>query len=597
MKRKIKKVQIVSDNDVLSCTPKTPLVDLPDTGNPPILNYNLPQSTCFDAAGITAIDIAPEYFKSLSSEGSLDTTFNYEDFFSDYNDWVEQIVNTTGQNPNEASFFIAFGTQFENFLSSRNYPTSELMGQINNNSRISLYQQFQSVALSFEAGRNNLVPEFHINLSGDVTLKTSELTTFEPQPQLFIVEHYKICSYIGDYGAGKVLKTLSLLPGERTTISIRTFKQRTETRTKSENILDSFSTSSASELESILEIENNENSSSSFGSKETIANSKTVDKSLSASLSAGTGTKANVGGSLGSSTTNSSGRETTINKSREKNVNILNSSISKQTSTADAFREVEVNVESTVSTISETEVTTVREIENINKSRVLNFTFRQLLQGYKTFTYLDRVSVAFTTGDPNVLLLEDLGTCRGLLEEILEGTNPNGDRVTDTLFAQLLKNYCNVLDYNKDTQQFYEEVNEQLVDCFFGGDTENFTYYRKKRKHFENENEANPEVGYRLPGIVVSIENRIFRTDSVIVDALLGHGEALDCFNLELQDATVTKAHLDNIGIAQEQRKFNEAIEALNAVSDPELKAKLYETLFKECCSEKIIIRDINDIE
>ncbi|MBK8474245.1 MAG: hypothetical protein IPL33_19900 [Sphingobacteriales bacterium] len=40
-------------------------------------------------------------------------------------------------------------------------------------------------------------------------------TRFEARPTLFIVEEYRVASFLGDYGAGKTLNTFSLLPGEK----------------------------------------------------------------------------------------------------------------------------------------------------------------------------------------------------------------------------------------------------------------------------------------------------------------------------------------------------------------------------------------------
>lgn len=572
------KIQIIGGTEIISCKNKTPLVSLPDSGNPPIINYNLPQSTCFDASGIIPIDVDEKYFKNIESSSN---SFNYNEYFEFYaNSLLEQ-----DRIQNFAHSLIS--TRYPNFqllLNFRQWPLEQLR---------EFHTQFVRCLRAF-LDYPSEAPEIYQSLSGEILVRKVEVN-FELNPQLFLVEHYKICSYASDYGAGKVLKTFSLLPGEKTTISIRSFKQEEEIRKKSENILDSFSTASANELEQILEAENNESNSSSLSSTQTNFNSKTVDKKLSASLTAGKGAASGtVGGSIGSTRTKSNGRETTINKSRDNNIRTLSNSISKQTSKADAFREVEVNIETSFTMLTETETNIIRKIENINKSRVLNFTFRQLLQGYDTFIYLDRVSLAYTTGEPDFVLLEDIGTSKSLLEEVVEGTTDEGNDVVDILFKQIIKQYCNVLDYKNEKHQFLEEIREELVDCFFGDEPEQFVYYRKRAKHFEGQNLKDEDVGHNLPGIVLNINKSILRTDSVIVDSILGHGEALDCFNLELQEATVTKAHLDNIHANLENRKVKEAINTLKAASDPESKAKLYEVFFKECCHEKIIIKDID---
>ena len=64
----------------------------------------------------------------------------------------------------------------------------------------------------------------------------------------------------------------------------------------------------------------------------------------------------------------------------------------------------------------------------------------------------------------------------------------------------------------------------------------------------------------------------------MIVDALLGQGEALDCYNQQLQEAAVVAAQLAN-------RKIEQAIAVIDAIADPAEKARLYNNVFGTCCS------------
>jgi hypothetical protein len=50
-----------------------------------------------------------------------------------------------------------------------------------------------------------------------------------------------------------MLKTFSLLPGEKHVINIKTYKQQESVRRKAENVLDSFSESSSRELEKMMQ--------------------------------------------------------------------------------------------------------------------------------------------------------------------------------------------------------------------------------------------------------------------------------------------------------------------------------------------------------
>jgi hypothetical protein len=67
------------------------------------------------------------------------------------------------------------------------------------------------------------------------------------------------------------------------------------------------------------------------------------------------------------------------------------------------------------------------------------------------------------------------------------------------------------------------------------------------------------------------------RTPAVIVDALLGQGEALDCYNMQLQEAAYMSATLEN-------EKTKQMIGIIDAISDSSEKAKMYKKVFGECC-------------
>ncbi|PID94710.1 MAG: hypothetical protein CSA89_00675 [Bacteroidales bacterium] len=78
----------------------------------------------------------------------------------------------------------------------------------------------------------------------------------EAVPRIYVIEEYQTASYLGSYGAGKAMQTLSLMPGESTTITVKTYKDSTTTKHSAENLLDSMSQSSAAEMESLIEEEN-----------------------------------------------------------------------------------------------------------------------------------------------------------------------------------------------------------------------------------------------------------------------------------------------------------------------------------------------------
>lgn len=60
----------------------------------------------------------------------------------------------------------------------------------------------------------------------------------QPRPRLLLIEQYRLSSFLGQYGAGRTIKTFSLLPGEETKIFIRSYKATKDTALRATSILD-----------------------------------------------------------------------------------------------------------------------------------------------------------------------------------------------------------------------------------------------------------------------------------------------------------------------------------------------------------------------
>lgn len=80
-----------------------------------------------------------------------------------------------------------------------------------------------------------------------------------------------------------------------------------------------------------------------------------------------------------------------------------------------------------------------------------------------------------------------------------------------------------------------------------------------------------------MKGIILDVSHRILRTPSLVVDALLGQGESLDCYNQKLQEADALKSEL-------ESQKLEQAMRIIDEIEDPMERAKLYKKVFTECC-------------
>lgn len=92
-------------------------------------------------------------------------------------------------------------------------------------------------------------------------------------------------------------------------------------------------------------------------------------------------------------------------------------------------------------------------------------------------------------------------------------------------------------------------------------------------------------AGITVPGIVLDVTKRIMPTDSVICEALLGQGEALDCYNMQLQGAAVESAKLQNELLRLENARLQQAMDSLDMIVSPLERADSYKKIFGNCCN------------
>src|SRR3569833_2089285 len=82
-------------------------------------------------------------------------------------------------------------------------------------------------------------------------------------PSLLLVEYCRLSSFPARYGAGRTIKTFSLLPGEKTRIRVNTYKRSSQSVAQSSSILDSTSLDTEIEFErSVLAEQTSQDASS-----------------------------------------------------------------------------------------------------------------------------------------------------------------------------------------------------------------------------------------------------------------------------------------------------------------------------------------------
>ena len=424
-------------------------------------------------------------------------------------------------------------------------------------------------------------------------------------PQLFVVEEYRMAAYLGKYGMGRVVRTFSLLPGEKTTITLKTYKDVVSTKTKSENVLDSHSVVSSAEFETALQNERDSSSKSD------------VSTDFKAAVSGS-------GGFLGIKLEASTSYASLSNQSRASNVKDLNKALEKHVNSSNANRQLQVNTTTTDTVIERDESSTVRELTNINRSRVLNFVFKQLHQQYVAVTYLSDIKIMFTNGNPDDTRIVNLEGLDKLLNEVLlpaASINYNVSKSNgfDFIKGNILNNYCNIYDYNDAVVPFIEPAKVTSGTCFppnYGGigssalvKPQKGEFWRKRKDVFGLIPKGKYDIEIEVPGVILSVKESTLKTSSVLVESMLGQADALDCFNLKIQDAESQKSLIENTErltrlqieeskaqqelvkqqaeaekaqIANLQRRLQ--IQIVTNIQDPAKQAAAYKDVFGTCC-------------
>ncbi|KEK23356.1 hypothetical protein [Bacillus gaemokensis] len=365
----------------------------------------------------------------------------------------------------------------------------------------------------------------------------------QADPRLMLVEIYRLTSFAGDYGAGRTIKTFSLLPGERTKMTIKTYRKTETEEKRASSILDSFTEESAKSFEDAVQSEQSDkrNSSENFE----------YHVEAEANAAWGWGSAKVSGGVKGGS-----------NSSREEFTKNVSNATQKHSSKASAKRDVQINTsyESKVTTGEET--TIERQLENINVSRTLNFVFRQMNQEFITLLHLVDVRVAFFNGFAESRREYPLTQLDDLLEEVVKETERK--KVRQIIIDEL----TNIFDYQDNLHSIIEQKNYPESEKH---------YYRVKKDL------KSTYKGKTVSGIILSAKENVMRTDGVIVEALLGQGDALDAYSHGLQDETVREKKLTN-ELAQAKLLREQLAQKIVNTKDTEA-AKLYEKIFP-CCKK-----------
>jgi Bacterial Ig domain len=380
--------------------------------------------------------------------------------------------------------------------------------------------------------------------------------------RLIVVESYRLSSYLGNYGAGRTLKTFSLLPGEKTKISVKTFT-KTETDAKdASSILDSFTQTSATNFET------------SMGREQ--SDKKSYDESFKYNVEG----KAEASWGWGSASI-SGGVSGGTNAAREEFAKNISNAVEKHAAESSAKRDVQVNTSYEVKEETGEETSIEREIENINVSRALNFVFRQMNQEFISILHLVDARIGYfhvdavvnpdgTTGKKYTYREVALPQLAALLRDVI--VDERRQEVMDDVLAQL----NNIFDF-EDRHHYFTET-EAFVDED-GNEVPGSGYLRVKKGVTSTYRDEATGSEVRVPGIIMAIRKVVLRTEGLMCEALLGQGDGLDPYSHGLQDEAVRTKELENARVLAEierERLAQKIIEDRDTAA-----AELFEKLYQ----------------
>ncbi|WP_182874994.1 hypothetical protein [Microbispora sp. H10670] len=376
------------------------------------------------------------------------------------------------------------------------------------------------------------------------------------RPGLVLVEYYRLTSFPARYGPGRTIKTFSLLPGEKTTIRVSTYKRSTESLQKTASILDASNSETESEFARTVNSEQ--------------SNQDNASRSLEYRVETEAEGQANWGWGSASAKV-SGGVSGSSNSARQELSKNLTNAVSRNVARASSRREVQIDTSLDVKLEQGEEQAVERTLENINVSRTLNFVFRQMNQEFITLLHLVDVRVAFFNGHaesrdevPLTELDRLLSDCLRpeRIAEVRDGIHREVRAIRD-LDGRARPDFVRTVSGAEDDPAAALFVDP---DC--------------------SSSHAGPNsVEYTVPGVLVAAGRHILRTDGIVVDAFLGEGNALDDYSIGLQTQAVRARQVENgAGEADSRLRRIEAERlelALKIVADNDSeRAALYQQLF-----------------
>ncbi len=399
--------------------------------------------------------------------------------------------------------------------------------------------------------------------AGNESVQSMRLRVAKQAPRrkvgrLLLAESLRLSTFPGMYGAGRTVSTFSLLPGEKVRLSIKTFQKTVTSENDTTSIFDSFTQESADDFESSIENEQ--------------AHKENYDESFKYSVSG----EAQAQWGWGSAKI-SAGVSGGTNSAREEAGRNIMRSAAKHAAKASAKRDVQVTKTVQTSTELTQENEFIREFENINRSRTLNFVFRQLNQEYVSLLHLVDVRIGFfelLEGETQGRYTE---TALPQLDSFLRRILVLDESKVESVKASILHQLAQVFDYTGEVHQVYlDGPRHDAAGAVISG-TNSLRFDKSLATSLYDPVSGTNE--HAVPGVILNAERFVLRTSAVIVDALLGKGEGLDDYARLLQSETARQRRLENDRLEREVAA--EALRESIVTTSDAARADIYEKVYE----------------
>lgn len=362
-----------------------------------------------------------------------------------------------------------------------------------------------------------------------------------------IIEKYRLSTFLGNYGAGRTLQTFSLLPGEKTKLSVKTYKRSTTTAKAASSVLDSYTQESAHEFERSVADER-ANKAEQKDSQEWHVEAE-VEQNWGV-----VAVKAKAGYSGGTAS------------ARESTARSMNNATQKHAAKASSKRDINITQTSETKEEEGTENSNIRDLQNINVGSTLNFVFRQMNQQYYTVFHLVDAQLAYFDTTVGIRRFS-FGEIESLLDLAVGASPSQGVSGASTnvnswaaarilLRNRILSEMLNIIDHTGTMVPFVEE--KVYTGPVFGTVTnETFTtrYWRTRSDMLSTFTDPETTFSIQVPGVILGVTTNVMRTDAVIADSVLGLGQGLDMYSQTLQTETVRLQRAQNdLQAAQSKR-------------------------------------------